>query len=237
MITSCNMKGLTMNLQAFVAVTVAALGTAVFAAPGQAAEPAAGDGLVAVRNMNLDEVYVRASADLAGYRKIVIDPVQIAFRKDWNKNEQDSLGRTRRLLPDDVRAIEEGVASGMQTSFAEGFKARGYEIVATPGPGVLRLTPSLQDLYVNAAEETPSGQTRYLTNNAGEATLVLEARDAATGVLLARIVDHRSARENKASNLKDLRRTTNTLSYFWLDAMARQWATTCAKQFEAAKNT
>jgi hypothetical protein len=237
MIASCNMKGLIMNFQAFVALTVAALGMAVFAAPGQAAEPAAGDGLVAVRNINLDEVYLRANADLASYRKIVIDPVQIAFRKDWNQSEQDYKGRVRRLLPDDVRAIEEGVTSGMQTSFAVGFKARGYDIVAAPGPGVLRLTPSLQDLYVNAAEETPSGQTRYLSVDAGEATLVLEARDATTGVLLARIVDHRSARENKASNVRDLRRTTNSLSYFWLDAMFRQWATTCAKQFEAARNT
>ena len=225
-----------MNLQTFAALTVAALGTLIFA-PGQAAEPAGSEGLVAVRNINLDQVYLRANADLASYRKVFIEPVQIAFRKDWNQSEQDYKGRVRRLLPDDVRAIEEGVASGMQTSFADGFKSRGYEIVTAPGPGVLRLTPSLQDLYVNAAEETPSGQTRYLSVDAGEATLVLEAHDAQTGALLARIVDHRSARQNKASDIKDLRRTTNSLSYFWLDAMARQWATTCAKQFEAAKNT
>jgi hypothetical protein len=228
---------MTMNLQALIVLATALLGGAVFAAPSQAADPASAEGLVAVRTWNLDELYLRPKADLAGYRKVVIDPVQIAFRKDWNQSEQDYRGKTRRLLNDDVRVIAEDTASIMQTSVTEAFKARGYEIVAAPGPGVLRLIPSATDLYVNAGDQTPPGATKLFTKDAGEATLVLEARDSVSGALLARVVDHRTARETKGTQIRDLRRTTNVSSGFWFDEMFMRWATACAKEFEAAKST
>jgi hypothetical protein len=231
------MKGTTMNLQALIVLAAAAFGGAVFAAPSQAADPASAEGLVAVRTWNLDELYVRPKADLTGYRRVVIDPVQIAFRKDWNQSEQDYRGKTRRLLPDDVRVIAEDTASIMQSSVTEAFKARGYEIVAAPGPGVLRLTPSATDLYVNAGDQTPPGATKLFTKDAGEATLVLEARDSVSGALLARVVDHRTAPESKGTKIRDLRRTTNVSNGFWFDEMFRRWATACAKELEAAKST
>jgi hypothetical protein len=225
-----------MNLQALMALVVATLGAGVFAAPSQAADPpAVPDGLVAVRTWNLDQLYLRPGTDLAAYRKVMIDPVQIAFRKDWNNSEQDYRGKTRRLLPSDVRVIADDIAVGMQSNVAEAFKARGYEIVAAPGPGVLRLTPSATDLYVNAGDETPPGPTRLLTKDAGEATLVLEARDSVSGMMLAQVVDHRTAPESKGTQPQDLRLTTNVTNGLWLDEMFRRWATACAKEFEAAK--
>jgi hypothetical protein len=223
-----------MNLHALLAFCVAAF-VAAAAAPSQAASPATYDGLVSVRSWNLDKLYLRPNADLASYRKIMIDPVQVAFQKDWNKESIDLHGVTRRLRQDDVRRIAEDTASTMQNAVAEAFKARGYEIAVAPGPGVLRLSPSVTDLYVNAAEDLSPGTTKSFTKDAWEATLLLEARDAVTGTLLGRVVDHRTARETKGTQFRDLIRTSRVSNNFWFDATFRRWAATCAKEFEAAK--
>jgi hypothetical protein len=227
--------GVTMNLHALFVLAIATLGAAV-AAPSEAASPATYEGLAAVQSRDLDEFYLRPNADLGAYRKIVIDPVQVTFRKDWNKDFVDPHGSLRRLLQDDVRRIAEETASTLQSAVAEAFKARGYEIAAAPGPGVLRLSPSITDLYVNAAENLATGgTTKSFTKDAGEATLVLEARDSVSGTLLGRVVDHRTARETKGTQISDVRRTTSVSNNFWFDAMFRRWAATCAKAFEASK--
>jgi len=226
-----------MRLNALLVLAALTIVATVLPITSPAADQGPPDGLVPVRSFYLDQLYVRPDSDLAGYRKVVIDPVQIAFRSDWNQSEQDYKGKTRRLLAHDVEAIAEDMTATLQRSVEEAFKARGFEIVAAAGPGVLRLTASAEDLYVNAPDETPPGQTRYLTKDAGEATLILQARDSSSGQLLARVVDHRISRESAGVQPRDLRRTTNVASNFWFDETFRRWATDCAKAFEAAKAT
>jgi hypothetical protein len=226
--------GVMMKTQALFVLSIAVVGAA-FAVPSQAATPATSDGLVAVQSRNLDELYLRPNADLASYRKIVIDPVQVTFHKDWNKVFVDLHGVTRQLRQDDVQRIAEDTASTMQSAVAEAFKARGYEIAAAPGPGVLRLSPSVVDLYVSAAGDLSPGTTKSFTKDAGEATLILEARDAVSGAVLGRAVDHRTARETKGTQLGDLRRTTSVSNIFWFDEAFRRWAAACATEFEASK--
>jgi hypothetical protein len=227
-----------MNLQAILGLCLVASVAAV-AVPSHAATPATAEGLVSVRSWNLDELYLRPNADLASYRKVVIDPVQVAFRSDWNRDFVDPHASVRRLTQDDVRRIADETASTLQSAVAEAFKARGYEVAAAPGPGVLRLSPSVTDLYVNAAENLATGgTTKSFTKDAGEATLVLEARDSVSGTLLGRVVDHRTAREGtKGTQISDLRRTTTVSNNFWFDTAFRRWAATCAKEFETASKS
>ena len=226
-----------MNLHAVLGLCIAGFFAAVVA-PSQGAAPATSDGLVSVRSWNLDELYLSPNADLGSYRKVVIDPVQVAFRKDWNRDFVDPHASIRRLTQDDVRRIAEETGSGLQGALADAFKARGYEIAAAPGPGVLRLSPSLTDVYVNAAEDLyTGGTTKSFTKDAGEATLLLDVRDAATGTLLGHIVDRRTARETKGTQPSDLIRTPRVSSNFWFDDLFRKWAVACVKEYEAAKKS
>jgi len=41
------------------------------------------DGLVRVNVSGIDEVYARPKADLRVYDKVMVDPIEVAFRKDW----------------------------------------------------------------------------------------------------------------------------------------------------------
>lgn len=217
-----------MKLHAFFVLSIAALGT-VAGMACQAAQPAMDAGLVAVQSQDLDQFYLRPSADLAGYRRILLDPAQVTFRNDFNKNSQDSLGFTRRLLPDEVAQIARDAATSMDEAVTQAFKARGYEIVASPGPGVLRLSPSVVDLYVNAPDARPAGTSVSYTKDSGVATLVLEARDAVSGALLGRVVDHRRADETT----RHLTRATSVSQNFWFEVAFSRWAVSCARAFEA----
>ena len=104
---------------------------------------------------------------------------------------------------------------------------------------MLRLSPSVTDLYVNAAENVATGgTTKSFTKDAGEATLVLEARDSVSGTLLSRVVDHRTAQEGtKGTQISDVRRTTTVSNNFWFDTAFRRWAATCVKEFETARKS
>ncbi len=43
-------------------------------------------GLVSVQSRYLDEVYLQPTADWMGYRKVLIDPVQVALRPNWRRD-------------------------------------------------------------------------------------------------------------------------------------------------------
>src|SRR5436190_4691284 len=136
-------RGVSMNLQALFILCLAAMGGAAFAAEPQTASQAVGEGLVAVRSWNLDEVYLRPNADLAAYRKVLIDPVRAEIRSDWQKNLNYTRNVSRRVGPDDARRIAADVALSLESVIAETYKARGYEIAAAPESGVLRFSASI----------------------------------------------------------------------------------------------
>ena len=158
-----------MNLQTLFILCVAVLGGAARAAEPQAASEAVREGLVAVQSRNLDELYLRPNADLAGYRKVLIDPVRAEIRSDWQRNLNYTRNVSRWVGPDDAKRIAADVASTLESTLAETYKARGYEIAAAPEPGVLRLSASIADLYVNAPDRLSPWNVKTFTRDAGEA--------------------------------------------------------------------
>src|ERR1700704_4873953 len=220
-----------MILRAFFVLCVAVLGAAGCAGPPQTPSEAAREGLVAVQSRNLDELYLRPNADLAAYRKVLIDPVRAEIRGDWQKNLNYTRNVSRWVGPDDAQRIAADVASTLESTIAETYKARGYEIAAAPGPGVLRLSPSIADLYVNAPDRFSPWTVKTFTRDAGQATLVLEARDAVSGTLLARVVHHGIARE-----ISRLNTASDVSNRFWFESLFRRWTADCIAEFEAGRN-
>jgi hypothetical protein len=225
-----NKKETGMKLQALLVLSIVTFGGAALAAPSPKTGPVMHDGLVAVQSSNLDKFYVRPDANLAVYRKVMIDPVQVEFSKNWLRNVNDPR-YVARIRPDDARRIADETTSNAGSIVADAFKARGYEIATAPGADVLRLSPRVTELYVNAPDVFPPGVTRSFARDAGEATLVLEARDAVNGTLLAVIVDHGTARD-----MMRLTRATNVSNTFWFDGLYKRWAANSVAELEAVKN-
>ena len=226
-----NRKGVAMNLQTLFIVCVTALGGTALAAEPQAASRARDEGLVALQSWNLDELYLRPNAELAGYRKVLIDPVRAEVSSDWLKNLNYTRNVSRWVGPDDAKRMAAEAAASLESILAETFKARGYEIATAAEPGVLRLSPSIADLYVNAPDRYSPWNTKTFTRDAGQATLVLEARDAVSGALLARVLHHGTARE-----ISRINPASDVSNRFWFDTLFKRWASDCITEFEAGRN-
>ena len=48
------------------------------------------DGLVQIKPRRMDLVYVLPGADFRPYTKVMLDRTEVAFRKDWQKNMNDT---------------------------------------------------------------------------------------------------------------------------------------------------
>jgi hypothetical protein len=208
------------KLKAYLVVLMATVGGASLAAPYAANAPVSYEGLVAVQSRNVDKLYVRPNADLAQYPRVMIDPATVEFSKEWDKSVNDPRYVTR-VRPEDARRVADETTADLVSILADALRARGYQIVTAPGPGVLRLSPHVTDLYVNAPDIFPPGRTRSFARDAGEATVTLEARDASNGTLLAVVADHGTAQD-----MLRLSRATNVSNTFWFNGMFRRFAAT-----------
>src|SRR4030095_320981 len=153
------------------------------------------DGLVKVKAKRLDIAYLQPGADFRGYTKVMLDPTEVAFAKNWQRDYNSSSGRdlSARVSDRDVQeAIVKGVAASNEI-FAEAWTKGGYAVVSQPGPDVLRIKTGIVNIWVNAPDKATAGRRISLAPEAGQATFFVEARDSITGALLGRAVDQRYA--------------------------------------------
>ncbi len=188
------------------------------------------DGLVEVKPKRMDEAWLLPGADFRQYRSVIIDTPDVAFDKDWMRNMNETRNLSRRVSQADAEKIAAAARSGLVEVFEDEFRKAGYDIATDPGADVLRLSPAIIKLYVNAPDVmSPDRSTSYVID-AGEATLQLKARDSVSGALLGMAVDRREARgtgsvswANSVSNRSDFRR------------LFQQWAKICVKGLEELK--
>ena len=185
------------------------------------------DGLVEVKPKRLDAAYLLPGADFRPYKKLMIDPVEVAFKKDWAKDyNQDTATLSQRLTQEDVEKIAQAARDNFTEVFSEAYAKAGLEVVTAAGPDVLRVRPGVINLDVAAPDKMTAGRSRSYTMEAGEATLFVELRDSTTGALLGRGLDRRATRNsgraqvaNSVTNLSDFR------------ALFKQWADISIKGF------
>ncbi len=186
------------------------------------------DGLVEIKPKRLDAAFLLPGADFRAYKKVMMDPVEVAFEKNWARDyNRDAATLSQRLDQGDLDRITKGARDAFTKVFTEEYGKAGLELVTAPGPDVLRLRPGVVDLYVVAPDTMTSGRSRTYTMESGHATLFLEARDSTTGALLGRALDKRETRNTGRVQLSN---SVTNLSDF--EALFRQWAGISIKGFE-----
>lgn len=181
-----NRRGLAM---AAIAGAILLSGSADAARP-----PDTWDGLVKVDSKRLDLVYLQPGADFRGYTKVMLDPTEVAFHKNWQREHNLDSGRLAARVSN--RDVEEAIAKGVAASndiFADAWGKSGYTVVSAPGPDVLRVKTGVVNIWVNAPDMPTAGSSYSYAPEAGSATFFVEARDSTTGALLGRAVDQRYA--------------------------------------------
>jgi hypothetical protein len=173
------------------------------------------DGLVEVNARRLDSAFLLPGADFRPYTKVMIDEPEVAFRQNWLRDVNRSRSVGRRVTDTDAQRILDSVSASTVDIFTRAFTDAGYEVVTRPGPDVLEVRTGIMNLFVNAPDTMSAGRSMTFTTNAGEATLVLEARDSQTRALLARIVDRQETRgipgpSNRVTNKSEFRSLANS---------------------------
>jgi hypothetical protein len=214
------------------AVAMALAGLAMMTAPAAVAQKslsaAEWDGLHKVDSKKFTAAYLAPDADFKAYTKMLIDPTEAAFRKNWQRNYNSSqLDLSQRISDDDARKMLAAAQSGFQDIFAQTYREAGYEIVTAPGPDVLRLKTYVINIDVMAPDKQGTSRSRTYSSQAGSGMLVIEARDSMSGALLARGVDQRRigdttwmVNRSSVSNRADIARAFKTWAGMSVDALA-----------------
>jgi hypothetical protein len=166
------------------------------------------DGLVEVPDSKVAVAYVDPDADFSVYNKVMILDTHVAFKKDWQRDQQRAGSHTR-VSSEDMEEIKAAVAEMFKEVFAEKLSADGgYEIVDTAGDDVLLVRPAIIDLDIQAPDTMTAGRTRTVTATSGAATIYIELYDSVSGDILARAAD-RKASERMGGYMTYTNRVTN----------------------------
>lgn len=169
---------------------LAAVALSVSVAAVAAKPPDTWDGLQLVKSKRLENVYLLPDADFRIYNKVLLDPTEVAFRKDWQRDQNRSTrDLSSRISDRDARTILDEAQKRFQQIFADAYQAAGYQLVTEPGEDVLRVSTAIINLDVQAPDKMSAGRSRTYSKEAGQATLVLQAKDSLTGQVLGRAVD------------------------------------------------
>lgn len=213
-----------MNFPALFAISLA-----MFTMGGCAVSPSGPtpEGLASVYSSTVDELYVRPNADLTAYREVLIDAVPVQFRSDYLTRRHAYNRELQNIYPpyQNPEALGEDLSELMHASLAAAFKAAGYKIVDAPAAGAMRITARVDDLFINAPDQLSPSTKRAFTRDAGEAKLALEARDAQSDLVMARVAHHAIAREVTRLEVAD-----TTSNRMWFDALFHRWATNCVAE-------
>jgi len=194
------------------------------------------DGLVRVTDKTrADIVFVRPGVDLSGYKKVMLEEPEVAFRKNWQSNYNFDNRGINRLTDKDVEKMRVEGAKLFMKEFSIGLEKGGWEIVDEPGPDVLLLKPSLTDLYVVAPDPNNNMGVwnKVYAESFGDMTLYLELYDSVTHQILVRAEDEqRDIGEGAGSWRMPRNRTTNIAD---ASLVFREWANMFVRGFEEAR--
>ena len=221
-----------MNRRRFAIAAMAALAVGGATVALAASPPANWDGLTRSRSSKLQNVYLLPGADFRPYTKVMLDPTEIAFRKNWQRdfNSRTIRGTSGRISDADV---EQMVSEGGQAAseiFSQAFSTGGFPVVTQPGDDVLRVRTAVVNLTVTSPDRMTAGRSRTYSGEAGTATLVIEARDSVSGALLGRAVDSQVAGDS--SIFLNRTRMSNRADF---RALAQRWARTAVSGLQQLK--
>ena len=150
------------------------------------------EGLQRVPNTKITALYLRKGADFGSYDKVAIHDCRVAFRKDW-QHDQNKSSRLK-VSDEDMTRIRTELSQGFRKVFTDRLTANGETVTTAVGTGVLVLRPAIIDLDISMPGSTdPEPGIVRSAASAGQATLYLELYDSVTDELLARAIDVEAA--------------------------------------------
>lgn len=144
---------------------------------------ATADGLHRLKTRQVAAVYLRPGARFVGYRKLLIAPVEI-FYKRAGQGAASSPGLM--LLPDKEDRLRRNFQSVLEEELGA---SPSFDIVEEPAPDALRIRVHVVDLVVKLVKD--AGAESVYSFGESQMTVLLDVSDSLSGVSIARLVDHK----------------------------------------------
>jgi len=151
------------------------------------------EGLQLIEDTNLALVYAEPGVDLGVYSKIYLDNPYIAFKKNWQRDQ--NRYQPSKVTANDMTKIKNELSSLFMDVFSTTLEEGGYVLVTEPAEDVLRVKPAIINLDIIAPATNSPGMTRTYAETAGEMTLYMELYDSVSGVLIAKALDRKEDRK------------------------------------------
>ena len=138
-------------------------------------------------------VWAEPGVDLAQYDRVYLVEPYVAFKKNWQRDQNRSLGT--KVRTSDMDRIKIRVKELFMEVFTEELESGGYSLANERAEDVLIVKPAIIDLDVNAPDVASAGRTSTYTTTAGSMTLYMELYDSETDDLLAKALDPTADRD------------------------------------------
>jgi hypothetical protein len=183
---------------ALAGVALVVVSTTLSAAPRLQTGPDAEitpDGLHRVDKTVMDAAWVKPDLDLRGYDKLMLIDAGFSYRAVDNEGKRYVPGRSNDEEFYISQENRERVEREMREAFLEELgRLERYEIVTQAGPGVLMLISGVSDVVSSVPPvDSCAGRCEVYLSEVGEATLIVELRDAMSNEILVRAADRRAA--------------------------------------------
>ncbi len=142
------------------------------------------DGLSQIKSKYFDAVFIRPGVDFSQYRQLLVEPSELAFKTPDRTQLQFPLSKEQK----------ERFHALLDESFANELRqSSSLTLTDSAGAQVLQLHLRVQDIIASVPQRSVGGIGGDIFLLAlGEATMVIELRDAETAEILARVFDRRA---------------------------------------------
>ncbi|NCF63797.1 MAG: DUF3313 family protein, partial [Gammaproteobacteria bacterium] len=126
------------------------------------------EGLKLVKKDRSTELYVRPGASLAQYKRVAILDCPVAFRKNWERDQNDEvMDPMNRVTKKDMDRIKAELSKEFLRIFTRELQDKGgYTVVDTGAEDVLILRPAIINLDVSAPDKMTPGMSETFTASA-----------------------------------------------------------------------
>ncbi|MCL4790940.1 MAG: DUF3313 family protein [Gammaproteobacteria bacterium] len=183
------------------------------------------DGLVLQQSKTAQVLYLRPGVDFSAYKRVAILDCPVAFKKDWQRDQNRS---GQRITQKEMDKIKANLSAEFLKVFTDELQNKGgYEIVTEGAADVIVLRPAIIDLDVTAPDTMDPGRSFTVSASAGAMTLYLEVYDSVSSQILARAIDRKAGMD---TGIQWRNGVTNKAD---ADRILRRWADTLRKRLDA----
>ena len=175
--------------QSFLIIVAIALLPCAVIAKATVSEQATDD-LPLVKKDRHGELRLKANADWNRFTHIRLEKATVEFRKHWARDQKNRMGN--RPTEENMERIKSNLSELLDEVFRRELTADGrFTMSDNSGENVMRITPRIVDLNINAPDRMRDHIGYSLADSKGSMTLELDIHDSVNDTLLAQMVDSR----------------------------------------------